>query len=136
WLRGGEKWIPVAEWQKCANEDLRIEDFAGEPCWIGLDLAEKKDVAALAVVFKRRGKYYVFFRLYLNEDQAHAPENRHLYKCEQLGHLSTAPGNATDFDVIRAGLVGLRNAHQVREVVNDAKFAAYFAAKLAEDDGL
>ncbi|GAB2913801.1 terminase large subunit [Paralcaligenes ginsengisoli] len=136
WLRGGSKWIPVEDWKARGNARLRLEDFAGEPCWIGLDLAEKKDIAALCIVFKRRGKYYVFFKLYHNEDQAHAPENRHFYNWEQSQHLIVTPGNATDFDVIRQDLVQLRDAHEIKEVMFDPKFAAYFAAKLAEDDGL
>lgn len=136
WLRGGSKWIPVEDWQARGNAGLRIEDFAGEPCWVGLDLAEKKDIAALCIVFKRGRKYYVFFKLYHNEDQVHAPENRHFYTWEQSEHLIVTPGNATDFDVIRADLVALRDAHEVKEVLFDPKFAAYFAAKLAEEDGL
>lgn len=136
WLAGGEKWIQVSEWRKCGSTVASIEEFAGETCWIGLDLAEKRDIAALCVAFRRGGKYHVFFRLYHNEDQCHAPENRHFYGWEQSGHLTVTPGNATDFDVIRADLVALRDAHQVQEVVYDPKFAAYFAAKLAEEDGL
>ncbi|NYT76544.1 terminase large subunit [Alcaligenaceae bacterium] len=136
WLRGGSKWIPVADWKARGNSKLRLEDFAGEPCWIGLDLAEKKDIAALCITFKREGKYYVFFKLYHNEDQVNAPENRHFYTYEQSGHLIVTPGNATDFNVIRRDLVALRNGHEIKEVLFDPKFAAYFAATLAEEDGL
>ncbi|WP_454674851.1 terminase large subunit [Achromobacter pestifer] len=136
WLRGGSRWMGADAWKACGNSDLRIEDFAGEECWIGLDLAEKKDVAALCIVFRRAGKYYVFFRLYLNEDQAHAPENRHFYAWEQSGHLIVTPGNATDFDVIRDDLVNMSRQFSVQEVVYDPKFATYFATKLAEDHGL
>jgi len=32
---------------------LELADFGGERCWIGMDLAEKRDFAALALVFKR-----------------------------------------------------------------------------------
>jgi phage terminase large subunit-like protein len=136
WLRGGSKWIPVEDWQARGNAALRIEDFAGEPCWVGLDLAEKKDIAALCIAFRRGKKFTVFFKLYHNEDQVRAPENRHFYTWEQSSHLTVTPGNATDFDVIRADLVALRDGHEVKEVLFDPKFAAYFAAKLAEEDGL
>ncbi len=136
WLRGGSKWIPVASWMARGNAKLRLEDFKGEQCWAALDLAEKKDIAALCIVFKRAGKYFVFFKLYHNEDQVHAPENRHFFSYEQSGHLIVTPGNATDFNVIRRDLVALRDAHEVKEVLFDPKFAAYFAATLAEEDGL
>jgi phage terminase large subunit-like protein len=136
WLSGGSKWIPVDDWQACGDASLKIQDFAGEPCWVGLDLAEKKDIAAMAIVFRRGGRYFVFFKLYHNEDQINAPENRHFYTWEKSGHLLMSPGNATDFNDIRNDLVVLRDAHQLQEVIYDPKFAAYFAARLAEDDSL
>jgi phage terminase large subunit-like protein len=33
------------------TQPLDIEAFAGQPCWIGLDLASKTDIAALVLVF-------------------------------------------------------------------------------------
>lgn len=136
WLRGGSRWVPADSWKACGDSSLSIEDFAGEPCWVGLDLAEKKDVAALCIVFKRDGRYYAFFRLYLNEEQVQAPENRHYFAWEQSGHLIMTPGNATDFDVIRRDLVDLSQQVSVQEVVYDPKFATYFATKLRDEDGL
>lgn len=136
WLRGGSKWLGAEEWAACGNAELDIDDFAGQPCWIGLDLAEKSDVAALAIVFKQPGGYAVFFRLYLNEDHAHAPENRHFFTWEQSGHLIVTPGNATDFDQIRGDLQALSQTHDIQEVVYDPKFATYFATKLADEDGI
>lgn len=136
WLRGGSKWIAMDAWNACGDASLQISDFAGEPCWVALDLAEKKDIAAMAVVFRRENDYYAFFRLYHNEDQVNAPENRHFYTWAKQGHLDVSPGNATDFLRIRAELIALRDGHEVREVLYDPKFAAYFAARLAEDDGL
>ena len=136
WLRGGSRWVPADSWKACGDGSLSIEDFAGEPCWVGLDLAEKKDVAALCIVFKRDSRYYAFFKLYLNEEQVQAPENRHYFAWEQSGHLIMTPGNATDFDVIRRDLVDLSQQVSVQEVVYDPKFATYFAAKLRDEDGL
>lgn len=136
WLRGGSRWIGAEPWADCGDAGLSIEAFSGEPCWVGLDLAEKSDIAALAIVFRDSGGYSVFFRLYLNEDQAHAPEHRHFYAWEQSGHLIVTPGNATDFDEIRADLQELARNHQVQEVIYDPKFATYFATKLADEDGM
>lgn len=133
WLRGGAKWLGASEWDACANPAANIQDFAGEPCWIGMDLAEKKDLAALCIIFRRGRKHHAFFRLYLNEEQVEAPENRHLYGWREAGHIRSTPGNATDFEVIREDLLALARAHQVQEVIYDPKFAAYFAAKLQED---
>lgn len=136
WLRGGSMWLSAEAWADCGVEDLNLKQFIGESCWIGLDLAEKSDIAVLCIVFKRDGQYHLFFKCYLNEDQAHAPENRHFFGWEQSDHLIVTPGNATDFDAIRSDLKRLQAQHQIEEVVYDPKFAAYFATKLADEDGL
>lgn len=136
WLAGGSKWISAEAWAACADPTLRIEDFAGEACWIGIDLAEKRDIAALAIVFKRGPKYYAFFRLFHNEDYVRSPENKHLAKWADSGHIIVNEGNATDFDVIRQELIVIRDQCDIREAIYDPKFATYFVAKLSEEDNL
>lgn len=133
WLTGGEAWIPVANWRTCGNKALTIDDFAGEECWIGIDLAEKSDIAAVCIVFKRGKKNYVFFKLYLNEYEVDKQENQHYRRYAQRGELIVTPGNATDFEIIRNDLNAIAKKFDVREVPYDPKFAAYFATKLIED---
>ncbi|WP_348658639.1 terminase TerL endonuclease subunit, partial [uncultured Stutzerimonas sp.] len=146
WLSGGAKWIPLADWRRCEDKTLRLEDFRGKRCWIGLDLAERRDIAAICLVFRENGKYYVFWRFYQNEYQAQLPENKHYLKWEASGHLHITPGNATDFDVIGDHLAGQRDSRDidrviapgflqqfaVEEVDYDPKFAPYFVKKLME----
>lgn len=134
WLSGGAKWIPLAEWRRCEDKTLSLERFRGKRCWIGLDLAERRDIAAIALVFREAGKYYVFFRFYINEYQANLPENRHYLKWEQSGHLIVTEGNATDFDVIADHLRDFKRQFALEEVDYDPKFAPYFAKKLLEEE--
>jgi len=133
WLSGGQSWIPVGDWRKCGDASQNIADFAGEECWIAIDLAEKSDIAAISIIFKRGKKWHVFFRLYLNEYEVSKPENQHYRRYEQRGELIVTPGNATDFDVIRQDLLSFKQQFDVKEVPYDPKFAAYFVTKLAED---
>ena len=133
WLTGGESWIPVQDWQGCAAPELRLQDFAGEECFIGIDLAEKNDIAAVCLIFRRGNKVHAFFRYYYHEDGVKDPKNQHLKRWADAGHLIVNEGNATDFDLIRTDLNADLTRHQIKEVPYDPKFAAYFAAKLAED---
>ena len=91
WLRGGSKWLPVEQWKRCGNAEISLDDFAGQQCWAALDLAEKKDIAALCVVFRNGKEIQRVFRLYLSEDQAHAPENRHFQAWEKAVTSSQRP---------------------------------------------
>jgi phage terminase large subunit-like protein len=56
WLTGGESWIPVQDWQDCAAPELKLEDFAGEECFIGIDLAENGRRVLFGDGFKDRSK--------------------------------------------------------------------------------
>lgn len=132
WLAGGEKWMPLDNWRKCGAA-LTIDDFAGEDCYIGIDLAEKSDIAALSIVFQRGKKFYAFFRLYLNEAEVQKPEHDHYRRYESLGELIVTEGNATDFDVIRADLKSFHKKFNIKEVPYDPKFSGYFVTKLVEE---
>lgn len=133
WLASGEQWIPFEDWRKCGSKKLKLDDFRGEKCWIGIDLAEKSDVAALCLVFIREGHFYVFFRLYLNEYEVEKQENQHYRRYRDIGELIVTDGNATDFDVIRHDLNRFKKDFKVVEVPYDPRFASYFATKLVED---
>lgn len=133
WLSSGETWIPIEDWRRCADHDMRIEDFKGDKCWIGIDLAEKSDVAALAICFRRGDHLYLFFRLYLNEFEVEKPENQHYRRWRDEGELIVTDGNATDFDVIRADLEMLHQEYKVVGIPYDPRFSSYFATKLLEE---
>lgn len=45
-------WIDRDLWTACES-DFDPEELAGLPCWLGLDLSQKRDLTALAAVWKR-----------------------------------------------------------------------------------
>ncbi len=132
WLFGGEAWISKDAWAACGDHTLSIDDFAGEDCWIGIDLAEKSDIASVCIVFRRGKKFYAFFKLYLNDFEVSKQENQHYKRYQQQKELIVTDGNATDFDVIRKDLEAINVKFKVQEAAYDPKFAAYFVTKLVE----
>ena len=68
WLQSARTWLSMTRWDACADETLRLEAFAGERCWIGGDLAQIDDIAAIALLFERDGLVYAFARFYLPRD--------------------------------------------------------------------
>jgi phage terminase large subunit-like protein len=52
-------------WERCTDAGLKLEQFEGEPCVIGMDLASKIDIAALILLFERGDKVIPFGRFYL-----------------------------------------------------------------------
>src|SRR5262249_21462869 len=65
WLHSASTWLSMPAWARCADPGLVLDDFEHEPCYIGVDLAERDDVAAVALVFQRDSAVYVFVRGYL-----------------------------------------------------------------------
>jgi phage terminase large subunit-like protein len=63
----------LRSWREAADLSLSLDDFEGEPCYLGLDLASRTDLAALALVFPTRDietgrtTYTAFARGYINE---------------------------------------------------------------------
>ena len=134
WVNGASAWMDMVGWNKCLSK-LTIDQFFGEPCWIGMDLAEKHDFASICLVFARDDQWHVFPRLYLNESAIEESGNAHLQGWARMGHVITTEGNVTDYDVIADDLRQACRDFDVREIPFDPKQSQYFARKLL-DEGL
>lgn len=51
WTSADQVWIPREIWEACEDETLRIEDFVGRRCWIGLDLGAARDLTGKVTIF-------------------------------------------------------------------------------------
>lgn len=133
WISSDSAWMDMTGWDACKDASLQLADFMGEPCWIGMDLAEKRDFAALVLVFQRDDLWYFFPRLYLNEAAIEQSGNAHLQGWARSGHVVVTDGNVTDFDVIADDLRRYCTEFQVQEIPFDPALSRYFAAKLLEE---
>ena len=135
WLQSSSSWLSMAAWDRCADRTLTLADFAGESCWIGCDLAQLDDLAAVAIVFKRDDVLYGFVRCYLPrlvvEERARAvPEYR---TWERAGLLVMTEGNLIDYAVIEADIRGWCGQFDVRQIVFDQYGSVSIAGALVAD---
>lgn len=133
WVNGDSAWMDMRAWERCADTSLQLGDFEGEPCWIGLDLAQKRDFAALCLVFERDGRWHVFTRLYLNELAVQESGNAHLSGWARQGYVQVTDGDITDFDVVADDLRSYCTRFDVQEIDFDPALSMYFAGKLLEE---
>lgn len=133
WVNGDSPWMDMRAWERCADASMSLDDFAGERCYIGLDLAQKKDFAALCLVFERDGTWHVFTRLYLNELAVQESGNAHLSGWARSGYVQVTDGDITDFDVVADDLRRYCKQHDVQEIAFDPALSMYFAGKLIEE---
>ena len=133
WVGADEALFSMRSWQECADPLLRIEDFAGKPCHIALDLASKTDLAAVAAVFRDGEDYAVFVRAYLNEQAVSEARNPSYPGWARAGVLTITPGNETDFSVIEADLIDFGKRFQVQSVAYDPWGATQLAQRLSAE---
>jgi phage terminase large subunit-like protein len=133
WVGAGHAWMNMLSWEACADTSLQLDDFHGERCWIGMDLAEKRDFAALCLLFERKGTYYVFPRLYLNQAAVESSGNAHLQGWVTEGFVQANDGNITDFDAIADDLRRFCKDFQVQEIPYDPAMSRYFATQLVAE---
>ncbi|MEW6479770.1 MAG: terminase TerL endonuclease subunit [Pseudomonadota bacterium] len=149
WVSGESPWMDMRQWDKCGNAALRdLAPFHGAKAWIGLDLAQKKDFAAVSLVFEHellvpgpdgmhvpKTRWCVCTRLYLNELAIQESGNAHLSGWARQGYVQVTDGDITDFDVVADDLRQLCRDFDVQEIAFDPALSMYFAGKLI-DEGL
>lgn len=135
WVQARDAFINMQRWHECRG-DVSLSAMRGLPCWMGLDLASKVDIAALEMLFELEpGRYARFGRYYLPEETVELPENQHYRKWRDMGLLTVTDGNIIDFGVIRDNIVELTAAHGVSAVGYDPHQATMLVTQL-QDEGV
>ncbi len=106
WVNAAEAWMDMRRWEACHDAEMRLEHFAGEDTFAGLDLASKIDVNSMAQLFERevdgQQHVYCFMRHWLPESAVLEDPNAQYDGWVRAGHMRTTPGNVVDVDQIEA----------------------------------
>lgn len=98
----------------CSTEGLNIADYIDKECYLGLDLAQVFDLAALSLIFPTDdGGITIFQRHYFpaGKFQNLTPQKKEMYaEWEESGHLIFTDSNSTDFETIKEDI---RWAHKM-----------------------
>lgn len=136
WVNARASWMNMEEWNRQADRSLSLEQFRGEQCWIGLDLASKVDIAAAVKLFKREvdgaEHFYAFGRYYLPEARAQEPDLHHYHGWVRDGHLIAAGESATDYDRIYEDLLDDDERYGIAQLGFDPDNASYLISRLME----
>lgn len=148
WVQAKDAYFNTQRWQQTAIEDLRIEQFHGEPVILALDLASKYDIAAKEYLFKlsecspenetvqdliEKGFEYAQFGVsYLPEETVDEPENEHYQGWREEGLIQITEGEAVDYQQIKEDIVEDRTYFNVLEVAFDEWQARMMMSELME----
>ena len=133
WVNADTAWMDMRAWDACTDPTVDLEGFAGQPCWIGLDLASKTDIAALVLVFPHpeiAEAYVVFGKYYLPEDTVSAAGNSQYEGWMRTGRLTVTPGNVIDFGWIEADLLEMASRFEVQAVAFDPFQATQLSTRM------
>jgi phage terminase large subunit-like protein len=130
WVSTDTAWMDIRAWERCANTSLRLEDFEGQPCWVGIDLASKIDVASMAILFEQEGKTVCFLRHFLPEETVFAASNSQYQGWMNAGRLIVSPGNVIGFELIESELLDWTSRFEVKAVAFDPFQATQFSTRM------
>lgn len=133
WVNADTAWMDMRAWDACADHNLKLEDFEGEPVHMAVDLASKSDVATLSLLFHREGIYYRFGRYYLPEEAAEDGRNSHYAGWAKQGYFTLTPGNVTDYSYIEDDIREFAKQFQIQAIGCDPWQSTYLANNLRKD---
>lgn len=104
------QWIDTKAWERCGWTDPKgwrarmIEELGGQSCCGGFDLSSVSDLTALALIFRREGKYIILPWFWTPEDKVLEKTRADGIPYESWGDegwIETTPGNRIDHKFIR-----------------------------------
>jgi phage terminase large subunit-like protein len=138
WTSAAVSWMNMTQWDACADTTLTDQDFRGEQCVIGLDLAAKVDLAARVKLFTRTvdgvSHYYLFTQFYLPDATIQDGRNASYETWAADNWITSTPGEVIDFERIQADILQDAQDHQILDVAYDPWQALKLASELTARD--
>lgn len=132
WVQSRAAYYNVQRYMAAGDSNLKVSDFVGQECIIGIDLAEKRDLTAIELVFRNGEKYSCFGRYYAPEETIEQPENEHFRLWRDTGRLIQTDGAVTDQREILADLLDDLGRYDVRELAFDPWHSRQMAVEMME----
>lgn len=135
WVQEANAFFDQKKWDDCYDPDLKIEDFHGKACRLGIDLASNTDLAATVYLFRDKdGNYAMFDRTFLPEGtlaKVRAEKNTLYDDSVAKGYLIATKGDAINNDFIREDIEAQAKNFKIQEAGYDAWNATEMSQKLA-----
>lgn len=126
WVRSEHAWMGSTLWQTCTVPGLTLADLRQYPCWIGVDLAEVRDIAASVALFQMApGEFAMIGRFYLPAAAVEKSPIAQLSGWVREGFIIETHGDQADFERIQADLIEWCDMLKVKEIDFDRALAAH-----------
>jgi phage terminase large subunit-like protein len=121
WYGAKDAFFNMESWNAAGDSSFQLEDYAGQRAYLGVDLASRKDIAAVEILIPLGVDEYVRFgRYYLPESCTTDSANAEYYKTwAEEGWLTLCPGNIIDIHAIKDGIISVCRLLEVVEIAFD-----------------
>ncbi|WP_072669739.1 terminase large subunit [Vibrio injensis] len=144
WVTAKTGFFNMAQWEKLKDETLTLDQFEGQPCVLGFDLARKLDMNSMSRIFWRdiggkRHYYSVAPKFWVPEDTVFDNDNQKLaekyQKWVNQGLLYATDGAEVDYREI---LEEAKEANRINPVLSSPidPFGATNLGHQLDDEGL
>ena len=133
WVSEAFAFFDTSYWKKCAEPQLKLDDFIGEKCYVGIDLASKIDLTSIIYIFKREGIYYIFDRTFIPEQTVKEVRSDIYDESIAKGFLIKTTGNAINHRKIKEVIVEDSKKFKFIEAMYDPWNATEFSQDLTDE---
>ena len=138
WVGHADCWLSSSIWELGA-EPFDPRFLEGKECFVGVDLARRRDVAAVVLVFKVDDSFYLLPRFFLPEGCL-AERERHDHVSYSVwarqGLLTLTPGDVIDYRFIRQQINDDSKRYSIQQIGYDPWNAELLCnQQLGQEDG-
>lgn len=134
WVGAMDAYFNMERWRESGDTGLKLTDFAGKPCYIGLDLASRVDIAAIEILFPLGDDDYVRFgKYYLPDASVDNGAGEHYRAWADQGIITLTDGDMIDFAEIKADIIEIATMFDVRELAFDPFQATMLITELMKE---
>jgi phage terminase large subunit-like protein len=134
----------MACWEACKDPNLSLDQFKGEPCWMGNDLAAVVDLASRIRIFQKMQKnaegilvrhYYVFGQHYAPMERIVDGDHPHYQRWYMDKWLTAVRGPEIQLSVIQSDIENELAKYDFQRIAFDPWSALQMQQQLAEQLG-
>lgn len=129
-----DQWIPDDILRKTFDPSIKIEDFLGHKCYMGIDLSSTRDLTSFVLVFERDGILYGFPYYFManNPDLYDRKGGINLRLWIKDGFIYQCQTPTVDYDLIYNVIVSLKDKFIIEEIAYDRFNSALLIPRLME----
>lgn len=132
WISESKAFFDLTSWDKCRS-DIKLEDFYGDKCYIGIDLASKVDLTSFALLFRKDGIYYYFDKTYVPEQTVNQTRSTIYDNAIASDNLVVTQGEAIHYPKLEEDFIALSKQFQIISGLFDPWNAVSFSQRMIQE---